>query len=73
LIVWNGEKYCTATEAAALLHVSRPTFYQNVKGQLKLHELPARKRPHYKLSDVEYHQKVKEVIPVLEAPRVGAS
>ena len=61
MLEWKGEQYCTAKEAAAILQVSRPTFYQNVRGFLKAHTLPARKRKHYKLVDVEQHKRVEEV------------
>lgn len=66
MIEWNGERYCTAAEAADLLHVSRPTFYVNVRNQLKLHELPARKRLHYRVSEVESYRHVREISQVAQ-------
>ena len=58
---WEGEVYCTATEAADILRVSRPTFYQNVRGFLNAHTLPARKRKHYRVVEVEQYKKVEVV------------
>jgi hypothetical protein len=64
MIEWEGEKYCNAKEAAALLKVSRPTFYNNVKDLLCTHELPARRLRHYKVSEVEVHRKIKRIAAV---------
>lgn len=58
MIEHQGEKYCNAKEAADLLRVSRPTFYRNVKKLLAVHQLPGREIPHYKLSEVQLHNKV---------------
>ncbi len=61
MLKWEGELYCNAKEAAALLQVSRPTFYNNVRDLLKLHKLPARSRKHYKVVEVEQFKKVEVV------------
>ncbi|HTI15187.1 MAG TPA: hypothetical protein VL461_11570 [Dictyobacter sp.] len=61
MIEWAGETYCNAKEAAALLKVSRGTFYNNLKDSVKAHELPIRKRLHYKLSEIESYRQVKVV------------
>ncbi len=49
----EGETYFTASEAAQYLHISRDTFYENVKDKLQQYKPGALKRVYYRKSDLE--------------------
>jgi excisionase family DNA binding protein len=49
----DGEVYCTATEAARLLGVSRDTFNRNVAPQLQQYKFGVLRRIYYRQSDLQ--------------------
>jgi excisionase family DNA binding protein len=57
-LVVDGETYYTATEAARYLHISRDTFYENVKDQLQPYRQGVRKRVYYRKSDLDQLQSI---------------
>jgi hypothetical protein len=52
-LVVDGETYYTAAEAARYLHISRDTFYGNVKAKLQPYKHGALKRVYYRQSDLD--------------------
>lgn len=57
----GGEEYVIASEAARRLRVSRMTFYRNYKHLLQAFRIGARRRVHYKMSDVERLNRVEPI------------
>lgn len=48
----GDEVYLIATEAAKFLNIPRGIFYTNVKPFVPAHKIGARRRKHYKQSDL---------------------
>lgn len=57
----DGEIYLIASEAAKYLGIPRGMFYYNVRARVQAYELAARRRLHYKQSDLEAFRNVKPV------------
>lgn len=57
----DGETYLIATKAAEYLGVSRCQFYCNVRPFIQAHKPGARRRKHYKQSDLEQFKAVELV------------
>jgi excisionase family DNA binding protein len=62
-LVIDNETYYTAAEAARYLHISRDTFYENVKGKLQPYQHGFRKRVYYRESDLDKLQNVHPISP----------
>ena len=61
LITYNKEQYVTVSEVAKRLQISRGTCMSNVLPALTACYLPGRKRPLYKLIEVEQLSQVRTV------------
>jgi excisionase family DNA binding protein len=57
-LIVDGETYYTAAEAARYLHISRDTFYENVKDRLQPYKHGVRKRKYYRQSDLDKLQSI---------------
>lgn len=61
MIEYSSDKYVTATEIARILQISYGTCKNNVLSVLAECHLPGRRRPVYKLAEVEKLSKVRIV------------
>lgn len=61
MVEHNGETYLIASFAARYLDISRGLFYANVRPCIQAHKLGARRRKHYKRSDLEQFRVVQIV------------
>lgn len=57
----EGEIFYTASEAARYLHISRDTFYENVKAHLQPYKPGALKRVYYRQSELDEFRVVQAV------------
>lgn len=58
----DGEIYLIATKAAEYIGISRCQFYTNVKPLVSAHKLGARRRKHYKQSDLVKFRTIEMVV-----------
>lgn len=61
MVELEGETYLIAIRAAEYIGVSRNLFYANVKPFVPAHKIGARRRKHYKRSDLERFRVVEMV------------
>lgn len=66
-LVLDNETYYTATEAARYLHISRDTFYENVRDKLQPYQQGFRKRLYYRQSDLDQLQHIHPINPEKES------
>jgi len=64
LISYDGTQYITASEVAARFCVSRGTCHNNILPHVQAYILPGRRRPVYKLVDIEALSPVRVLDPV---------
>lgn len=57
----DGEIYLIATKAAEYLGISRCQFYSSVKANIHAYKIGARRRKHYKQSDLQQFRVVEMV------------
>lgn len=58
---FDGETFYTASESARYLHISRDTFYENVKAHLQPYKPGALKRVYYRQSELDKFRVVQAV------------
>ena len=64
MISYNGTQYITVAEVAARFAISRGTCHNNILPLVQAYVLPGRKRPVYKLADIEALSPVRMTDPV---------
>jgi len=62
MIEIKGETYLLACEAAKTLGVARTTFYGRYRELLQAFRIGARRRIHYRLSDIEQLNKAEPIV-----------